>query len=421
MKRLIVVLWMLTILSTTSYAKYVALLAETASGGYINSDKDIETMKRLLGEKYKLTILREDQATSINIRAELVKAQGLKADDTFLFYFSGHGDRFYMGDEGERDGYDDFLVTSDMKCTERGAITHVLIDDELGYLYAQIPARKIIIIDACHSETMYKGISDNPYTKTSKECGSGIKKRGFPVDAKFSKAHADHIIYIAACHEDEKSEGSREGGIFTLAFAKAIKESGDVPLDKLIRETQKNIKPISMRLGATGAFVPVIKSNGWDTHDLYTKEIFSVAPTKPIASLKTLLEQQPQTINLRLHNDKHRFDYGERIVLKALIPDTPAYIYLIDMLDQNSYKLLSSIKRSHCISLPDSDMRQCQFENLVGSTPFGQSNLYIIVSPKSLSMQHTKDIIVRPKASLERGLTNGTLKIGKVSFEVYPR
>jgi len=144
MRRLILIS---LILSNIVWAKYVALLVETASGDPIYSEKDIVTMQKLLGDRYEYTILHQAEATSTNIRAKLNElAKELSENDTFVFYYSGHGDRFANGDSNEADKRDDFLVTSDLKYITDTKITNVLLDNELNYLYSKIKARKIIII-----------------------------------------------------------------------------------------------------------------------------------------------------------------------------------------------------------------------------------------------------------------------------------
>ena len=46
-------------------------MTETASGGDINSQKDIVTMKEILGDRYEFIVLNKPEATSVNIRNKL--------------------------------------------------------------------------------------------------------------------------------------------------------------------------------------------------------------------------------------------------------------------------------------------------------------------------------------------------------------
>jgi len=285
MKKLKLIL-LLILLSTSTFAQKVALLVETAPGHPINSDMDIITMKSLLRSDFKVKVISHQEATSTNIRQALMKiAKDLKSNDTFLFYYSGHGDRFSNKTSKEDDNQDDFLVTKDMTCNYN-KIDNVMIDDELNYRYAQIKARKIIIIDACHSETLYKSVATSKASKRFKSSSllksyetcnniAGLT-RDFSIDPKYQKAKISNMIHLAASLESQQAEGSPEGGIFTLALQKALKEKGNISFGRLIEEIKSNIKPIATRLGGDGLFTPNLNEEGINKRTLYTKDIFVI-------------------------------------------------------------------------------------------------------------------------------------------------
>jgi len=76
-------------------AKYLAFLISTEDGAPLYTDKDVATMKKLLGDKYEYIILHKKDATYHNVRDKFIKiSKMLNSDDTFVFYYSGHGARF---------------------------------------------------------------------------------------------------------------------------------------------------------------------------------------------------------------------------------------------------------------------------------------------------------------------------------------
>jgi len=437
MKKLKLIL-LLILLSTSTFAQKVALLVETAPGHPINSDMDIITMKSLLRSDFKVKVISHQEATSTNIRQALMKiAKDLKSNDTFLFYYSGHGDRFSNKTSKEDDNQDDFLVTKDMTCNYN-KIDNVMIDDELNYRYAQIKARKIIIIDACHSETLYKSVATSKASKRFKSSSllksyetcnniAGLT-RDFSIDPKYQKAKISNMIHLAASLESQQAEGSPEGGIFTLALQKALKEKGNISFGRLIEEIKSNIKPIATRLGGDGLFTPNLNEEGINKRTLYTKDIF-VIPKQEVHnnSLESYLNSQLGSLDFKIHGDKKSFIYEERIILKAKVSKTYAHIYLIEMLDNNHYKLLDNKSIKECYNnYYDSSKKQCQYQNFKATAPFGKSKLYMIATQKELSIGSlkkdsiiTEEFFDTPK-SLKEQLKNQAFSVGRVTFNVIP-
>ena len=436
MKKLKLLL-LLTLLSTTAFAKKMALLVETASGSPINSDMDIVTMKTLLRSEFKIKVIPHQEATSTNIRKTLIQmAKDLKSSDTFLFYYSGHGDRFSNINKKEDDMQDDFLVTKDMTCNHN-KIDNVLIDDELNYRYSQIKARKIIIIDACHSETLYKSIATHKATKRFKSssllksyetCNSDDGfTRDFSVNSKYTNAKASNLIHLAAALEWQEAEGSPEGGIFTLALQKALKEKGNISFERLIEEIRNNIKPIATRLGADGLFTPNLYENGIDKRTLYTKDIFTI-PKREVTdnTLESYLNSQLGGIDFKIYGDEKSFIDGQRIRLKSEVSTTYNHVYLIEMLDKNNYKLLNSKSIDECYSLKNSSQKQCAYTNFIAIAPFGKSKLYLISTKKALNFGSlSKDSIISEDffdapSSLTEQLKQQEFGVGRVKFNVMP-
>lgn len=412
---------LVALLLTNIQAKKVALLVETEPGKSLYTDKDLVTIKRILGKGYHYIILHKKDATSSKIREELQKMSSLGKEDTLVLYYSGHGARFINGDSNEADGRDDFIATSDIKCSDNN-IVGVLTDNELNYLYSQIPARKIIFMDACHSQTMYKGIIDNETSKLYKGCGQSTFTQGFKTDPKFLSAKATNLLHFSAAKENEAAEGSKDGGIFTLALEKTLKENGNIPLSVFITKVQENIKPIAaLYPRANGAFTPSLDAIGLNKNQIYTKDIFTtVKPKHKENSFKNLLESKLGNLKLQIHGKKRKFTLGQAIVLKSRIPNKPSYVYLIDMLDKNHYKLLDKRTSNDCIALSSIQQRVCQYTDLVGAAPFGKSEIYMIVTKKPLLFNTPKKNIVPKAIGIEKQLKERNFDVAKVSFTVYP-
>ena len=430
-------LFLFTLLSTATFAQKVALLVETASGFPIYSNLDIITMKNLLRSDFEIKVISNQEATYSNIRRAFIEvAKQLKSSDTFLFYYSGHGDRFDNKSIKEKDKKDDFLITKDMTCNYN-RLNNVLIDDELNYLYAQIKAKKIIIIDACHSETMYKGVIANKAVKRFKD-SSLLKSfetcskdepflRDFPLNPKYSKAKTSNLIHLAAALENQQAEGSPEGGIFTLALQKALREKGNISFGELIEEIKNNIKPIAIRLGAEGLFTPSLKEEGIDKETLYTKDIFAIPKRESENNtLETYLNSKLGDIDFKIQEDKTSFVNEEPITLKAYVNRKYNNIYIIEMLDKNSYKLLNSKNIDECYTLPkNKSQKLCQYQNFKAIAPFGKSTLYMIATQKRLNFDTSKDSIISEDffdtpTSLKEQLKHQDFGIGRVIFNVTP-
>lgn len=406
------------------WAKYVAFLTETASGGTIHSEKDIRTMKRILGDGYEYIIFHQKEATSVNIRAKFKElAQSLKKEDTFVFFYSGHGDRFYRGDNQEDDHRDDFLVTSDFKCSSKTVVTNVLVDDELHYLYSKIKARKIILIDSCHSSTMDKAVTQNSRSKQFKGCGESFVKRGFKINPKFHKAKVSNLIHFGAANEKESALGSPNGGVFTLTLAKVVEEEGNISFAQLEEEIQHRIE----------AFTPSISPySSIDKNKLYTKDIFAITKREPANTvtqnshdLKSLLANKSTNIKIVTQKNKTKYPLGRTLHIKGYLnKKAQQFIYLIELKGNNNYKLIAS--QPSCIQHPLHGYGyMCQFKGLKTTTPTGISDIYMLKTNKALNLGNSKDSIITDDfldnagISLFEQLKDSDFEVGSIKIKTY--
>jgi len=83
-----------------------------------------------------------------------------RAGDVVVFFFSGHGTSVPDENGDEDDGQDEALCPYDMVPTASSiAQARLILDDELGALFAQLPGREVVVVvDACHSGTITRSI-----------------------------------------------------------------------------------------------------------------------------------------------------------------------------------------------------------------------------------------------------------------------
>ena len=204
-------------------------------------DLDLERMHdtlNLMGfDDSQIHSLLDDKATSKNIvrEFEIWLKQGVKAEDRVIFYFSGHGSNTPDLDGDEADGVDEVLVTHDVRRVRRNgraSLSGVVTDDQLASLIAGIPSENVwIIVDACHSGTVSRGVTmdnltlgtDMVFVKSFTYTGMPEGKQ-FVFDREFQKDGESNFVSISAAADGEKAIGTSRGGVFTIGLTKAIAE-----------------------------------------------------------------------------------------------------------------------------------------------------------------------------------------------------
>lgn len=424
MKKIIWVLTIILLLTSLSHGKHVAFLTETAPGGNINSQKDIHTMKRILGDGYEFIVMNAKEATSVNIRKKFEElSKSLGEEDTFVFYYSGHGNRFYSSDGDEPDGHDDFLLTSDYHCSDGSNVINVLADDELNYLYAQIKARKIIIIDACHSASMHKSSFDFSSVKQFKGCSQGLTTRAFDLDPSYRKAQNENFLHFAAAEDNNSALGSKDGGVFTLKIEEVLKEKGNISFQELEQAVQNKIT----------SFQPSITQDSTiDKSKLFTKEIFFIAKTNSSQNnamssanhLASLLNQKPKTIKVVTQDDKTAYPLNKSVPIKGYFnKSNTQHVYLLEVKDKNDFTLIAT--KPLCLDYTQYGYNQmCQFTNLQASKPIGKSTIYMLKTNQALDLGNKKDSIITESffdthIPLFEQLQKRYFEVGKINISTY--
>jgi hypothetical protein len=177
--------------------------------------------------------LKDTQATSQNILSTMATiGSKIHKGDTFLFYFTGHGDVVPDKNGDEPSGYDQALVAYD----------GLLIDDEIYSVLVKYfkEANNIMIIDACHSSTSYKIARLNFYIdlKTAaitKKASQYMEQQVKSQDTQLAACNLDamkvineafNMIYFGATEDDGFAKGDRvTGGALTYCLYKIYKKA----------------------------------------------------------------------------------------------------------------------------------------------------------------------------------------------------
>ena len=222
----------LLLLSSTVFARKVALLVGVDdykgkkydfNGG---SKVDLKKMGELFSNwGFRLKHLYNQK--SLNLRKELIDCMALNEDDEFIFYFSGHGSttKDLNGDEKDENGddkQDEVLVLSNGKWDER------FLDDELNELLNNIKARKLIILDACHSGTAFKKFDNSMMSKSIPPQEFKEQMPSSPVSKNASHLAKGSYVVLSASKDSEKSLSTPKGSLFTNALFEKLKREGSV-------------------------------------------------------------------------------------------------------------------------------------------------------------------------------------------------
>lgn len=232
-------------LIASAYApKKEALLVGVAK--YQNGDTlpgielDINQMKKLLKSRgFHVRVLFNQHATLANVKNALNSYRNLSSNDSFFFYASSHGTQIEDVNGDEKDGLDEAYVLYDVNeniSNEHG----LLIDDHLDNMLAVIPAKKVMVSDACHSGTMYKSFIRNAKTKSVKIASNFKFVNKDVVRGKIQKPQ--NLVVFGASSDNQKSVATSSGSLFTDAFYDAWKSNPNITFKNMQRATKSHIK-----------------------------------------------------------------------------------------------------------------------------------------------------------------------------------
>ena len=235
-----------------------------------NDAKDLAEIAKSQG--FSVDTLLTGKATRDNVMGRLHQAAGLlKAGDTLLLTYSGHGGQLPDQNNDEPDALDETWCLYDGE----------LVDDELYYLWSKfVPGVRILVFsDSCHSGTVIKEALNQPIRMLRASMGQKCRIRSMPrevagrtyranrsfydpilKDPKLGEArHAikASVILISGCQDNQESEDGDHNGLFTGTLLRVWNEG------KFQGSLQDFHKKIKERMPAyqTPNFFPVGANN----------------------------------------------------------------------------------------------------------------------------------------------------------------
>lgn len=218
----------------------------TSGWGELSSSNDVKLIKDALFrqgfKEQNITVISDRQATSSGISNAIDKdlIQKVRAGDIAFFHFSGHGQQIQDDSGDEADGLDESLVPYDATLKYHPGPDNHFRDDMLGKKLAELRQKlgpsgnALIIIDACHSGTMTRGVGRKrgtteiysaPGFKTKQGTIRTISDDAYNI-LNQSKGMATMACYFASSPEESNQEAvlpdGTGAGSLSLAFSRAL-------------------------------------------------------------------------------------------------------------------------------------------------------------------------------------------------------
>jgi len=379
MKKFILIFYLMGI--SLLYSQKVALLvgvADVKGGNMLYIDSDLSIMKSfLIDEGFIVKTLSYEKATLKDVRLSFKSFYTLTKNDIFLFYYTGHGAR--MKGINSNENYDNFFVLNQTSFSDGNTINGgILSDNEYSLHLYKIKAKKISIIDACHSASIYKSIGTNNITKSISPKGTGnIFERGNSVE-NFQSMKTNNLINISATKDTEQAENSPIGSIFTIGLINTIKSNPTMTLKELERDLILEMPKIANKIGneladsypeykaLVGNFTPQINTMPLRLKDIQVSSIFSdnnIKP-KPLLVVKTV-------------GNKKVYKLGEVIALNIITDSKDRYLYIF----KDKGEFLVKVDLDEC----KGDVKKyCRVRDILASKPLGDAMLQIVTNKNKL-------------------------------------
>ncbi len=221
--------------------------------------KAMDLLRRKTGAQYRnIRTLLGNAATHDGMMSGLKwLARTTEPEDVVFIYFSGHGtsvpDQSPLDEDDDKD--EAFVLFHEKKPADyQKALEQkiLMLDDDFNGLLKQIMARrKIIIVDACHSGTIYKHAGLESEDFVSKyyplaDPASGEDMWMLTAKRMPTNYGNDHEAVLAACLDSQSSYEYRlkKSGLFTYHLLNAI-NAGQVSLHKAFEQAGRKTVELS--------------------------------------------------------------------------------------------------------------------------------------------------------------------------------
>ena len=360
-------------------------------------DLDVTMMQdvaRNLGFKSsQITTLQNEQATYAAITREIGKLSSVGRDDQVLVYFSGHGAHTPDTNGDEEDGQDEILIPHDVR-TDGGKWQNALLDDDFAKLLANIQSRRLLLlIDACHSGTATKSLSNlgqRGVAKYARLPGSTGKVAAVPGSmsarnlAVVERQPHGHVLLSAAL-DNEYAQATKEGSVFTLGVFHAVKDASS-GRDLTPKGLAKNVAAFVKRtLDELGLREHTPQLSGDD--DRLSANLFFARPA--IGPTRERLDALVSQMNsLAATAERGTYRVGEKVTMTFEIP-IDGYLNVVNLnaednavvLFPNKHHSNNRVTRGR-VTIPTEQMR---FDIAV-QEPRGDNITYAILSTKPVDL-----------------------------------
>ncbi len=450
MKKVIVALSILLILSTTLYAKKYALVVGVPSGFAPNSgiELDMALMEDLLKQYgYTIRSLTDPRPKDLKKLLKLY-SNHLTPNDNFVFYYTGHGAQVPDKNRDEPDGKDEVLCLKEKIKGElgKGNWSSLFVDDELYVLLSKINSKKFVFFDSCNSGTAFKSGSDS-IAKTKGYFPDYVTSKSVEVQIipKGQDESTASLMFFGAAKDGTSAQATKQGSMFTLSIVDALKRKkgdlnsdGKITFKELEIFTVKNIKKLC-GTNTSLIFIPEMHTESFGRDEDIIKTLTSTGGSLRVTSSRSDLENGLD----RLLSDglaeplkvsaKSSYNNGDSIKLKIDSKNYKGYLYVI-YTDTKEYTVLypnkyapESKKVAGTMAFPNRSFGNFR---LSAGKPYGRTAIFTILSDEPLNlydkgMSGVFNVFDResPKSmTLMRGVSvkSNRMFIGKTVFDVKP-
>ena len=377
--------------------------------------------------------LTDSQATRAGIMAAFEKqlVNGVKAEDSVIFYFSGHGSHTPDLNGDERDGEDEALCPYDIDSKRPDTW---LTDDVVRHMLSRVPTSNVLVVlDCCHSGTAVRQKETPEFTDT-RGLRIGFKtKTKQNADSKFfrrARSSAKQYVLAAAgpdqmANEINAARFARLGlperqsaGVLTYSLCEELKAKPNQTFGELRRSVGKRVTSIvgklrkmsrtavkqeaqfelansGMKFGAfvrgeAGVASAQVRSSGNRGISV------SLVPEGDDSATAAVSESGVVTtgdINLNLSTNQRVFNAGDQLVV-TVKPDRDCYLRLyyksaegaMMQIFPNAGKTANFIKAGEEVQLPGAGDK---FKFTMGE-PFGSEILKAVASSQQFTDLHDK-------------------------------
>jgi metacaspase-1 len=193
------------------------------SGPLVACEKDADDMLKIAASQgYETSALKTKDATRQAFRDAITGAAArLKAGDTLVLSYSGHGGQVRDTNGDEADGLDETWCLFDGE----------IVDDELALLWTKFqPGVRIVVYsDSCHSGSVIKNLvaAAIPTTERFRIMPPAVADKlrakpehqdldkGLPSERSSKSKTEASVLLISGCQDDQLSRDGDDNGLFT--------------------------------------------------------------------------------------------------------------------------------------------------------------------------------------------------------------